>query len=318
MTGTHEDAEATPNPYPEGPARVFSPEDAAYPEGLRRLDRHGAIRVRGRLESFVSVPCVGIVGTRHAEQEARDFAYLLAGDLTARGVTVVSGGARGIDAAAHMGALDAGGETVAVLATGFLRPYPSQHRGLFDRIAGQGALVTEAPEDAKPHGYRFLHRNRIIAALSAAVVVVQAPKRSGALSTAAHAKQLEIPVLAVPGAPWQPRSAGALGLLREGARICTSVSDVLSVIAPQTRVEAHPSPRDENKTNDFKLLSDEARRVLRALHGRARRIDEVASRAALPVHVALRTLTALELDGRVEPRGDGLYGLINARRRRTT
>ena len=160
-----------------------------------------------------------------------------------------------------------------------------------------------------------LNANDPIAALSDAVVVVQAPARSGALSTAAHAESLDIPVLGVPSAPWQPRSAGVLGLLRGGARICTSVEDVLSVIAHEPSEGPQAPADDSKKPHDFRLLDDESRRVLSALRGQARLLDEVAARAALPVHVALSTLTSLQLEGRVEARGEGRYGLVSSRRR---
>src|SRR5690606_22400838 len=148
---------------------------------------------------------VAIVGTRTPDPEAAELARDLAYELGQAGCVVLSGGARGIDAAAHEGALDAGSPTVAVLATGLASAYPPTHGALFGRIANRGALLTESDDEAAPQAYRFLRRNALLAALAKVVVVVQAPIRSGALSTAAHARRLGRDLLAVPWAPFDVR-----------------------------------------------------------------------------------------------------------------
>ncbi len=208
--------------------RVLRRGEAGWPAGFEALPKPPvAVWLAGQLPN---ADAIAIVGTRFADPQALAFAQRLGAALAISGVSVVSGGARGVDAAAHRGALDAGGSTVAVLATGLMHAYPPGHGPLFSAIARQGALVTEAVATVhRPERWTFLRRNQLIAALASAVVVVQAPEQSGALSTAAWAKHLKKPVLAVPAAPWDLRGAGCLRLLRDGARICTSVTDVLSV-----------------------------------------------------------------------------------------
>lgn len=210
------------------PAEMVTPLDAAWPRRLADLAEPPLwLRVAGRM--LWPEPIVAIVGTRHSDEEAERFTFQLAAELCDAGCTIVSGGAYGIDAAAHQGALEAAGCTVAVLATGLREAYPKHHGSLFGRIAEQGALLTESPDEQQLWPSLFLRRNRLIAALAEAVVVVQAPFKSGALSTAAWAKQLGRPLLTTPSAPWDPRGEGCLALLRQGATICTSARDVLSV-----------------------------------------------------------------------------------------
>lgn len=181
----------------------------------------------------LAVRSVAVVGARAAtaygEHCAAEFAY----GLARQDVTVVSGGAFGIDAAVHRGALAADGVTVLVSAGGLDRPYPPAHRNLYEQVRKRGLLISESPPGAAPHKHRFLTRNRIIAALSAATVVVEAAPRSGALNTAAHCRLIGRPVMAVPGPITSALSAGCHGLLRmefEPARLVTSVADVLEII----------------------------------------------------------------------------------------
>jgi DNA processing protein len=215
--------------------RVLEPGSTEWPRQLDALSPPlASLRVAGRLPPG---PTVAIVGTRSADPEAEDFARAMAAFLAERGCVVVSGGARGIDAAAHRGALEAGGSTVAVLGTGLRYAYPREHGPLLSEIARCGALVTEASDEVSPRPGLFLRRNRIVAALARTVVVVQAPLRSGALSTAAHAAALERPVWAVPAAPWDARGLGGLTLLAQGkALLCTDGDAVLAatLAAPAT------------------------------------------------------------------------------------
>jgi len=186
----------------------------------------------------VGVRSAALVGSRAAspygEQLAADFGY----GLARQDVVVVSGGAYGIDAAAHRGALAADGESVLVSAAGLDRPYPAAHRQLYDRTAEAGVLVSERPPGSAPHRQRFLSRNRIIAALGAVTVVVEAGQRSGALNTAGHARDLGRPVLAVPGPVTSAMSVGCHRLLQreeQPAHLVTSVADILgfcSLVGP--------------------------------------------------------------------------------------
>jgi DNA processing protein len=250
---------------------------------------------------------VAVVGTRYATDEALELAHALGRALAAAGRTVISGGARGVDAAAHRGALEAGGPTLAVLATGFDRPYPPGHGGLFAEIATHGALLTEAEDGAAPLGFAFLARNRLIAALAEAVVVVQAPARSGALSTAALARKMEIPVFAVPYAPWEVRGEGCLTLLRRGALICTSPRDVLSVRPRGAPPGPAPAPNDREKICNVSELDPDGRAVLGRLGRKPRHPDELASALGMSIMRVQRALLQLLLLGLAEERGPAAY-----------
>jgi len=196
---------------------------------------------------------VALVGTRGALRESTLAAHDLAGELSRAGLVVVSGGAIGVDAGAHSGALEAGGRTVAVLGSGLKRLYPARNEALFARIARAGAVISPYPDDAPPRRGHFPHRNRIVAALARAVVVVEAPRRSGALNTASHARALEVPVLAM------PRGEGALQLLRTGAGLVTEASDVLRVLEGDPLRSFLELPGDADEQAVLELLHEAAR-----------------------------------------------------------
>jgi DNA processing protein len=291
------------------PERTLTPVDPAWPKGLTDLpDPPSALRVRGELPSLSGA--VAVVGTRYADDDGLSFARQLGRDLASAGRAVISGGALGIDAAAHRGALDVGGATVSVLASGFAPAYPHANRNLFAAIERSGALLSEAPDGVPPDRWTFLRRNRLVAALAETVVVVQAPLRSGALSTAAIARKLERPVLSVPYAPWDARGAGCVQLLRRGARICTSLRDVLSVPAreagkgPESATEAAPEAeaRPAETTLDVSQLDDQGRAVWRALGTRPVHADNLARTLGVPImRVQHALLELLVLGLAVEP-----------------
>ena len=200
--------------------------DPDYPARLERLsDPPPALFVRGDLPGPLD-RTAAIVGSRKATPYGVRMARALATDLCRAGFCVVSGLARGIDAAAHEAALAVDGRTLAVLGSGLARPYPPEHADLLERIAATGAVVSEFPLDAPPARINFPRRNRLVAALSEAVVVVEAGRKSGALTTARHAADLGIEVLAVPGPVDQEQSLGTLALLRDGAAPIASVQDL--------------------------------------------------------------------------------------------
>jgi DNA processing protein len=287
-------------------------------------DPPAELRVCGALPPLATA--VAVVGTRHADPEGLAFARQLGRDLAAAGCTVVSGGALGIDGAAHRGALEAGGSTVAVLATGFDPPYPPAHRGLFRDIAERGALISEQPDRTPPLPWSFLARNRLIAALAPALVVVQAPLKSGALSTAATGFKLNKLVFSVPYAPWDVRGEGCLDLLRRGARICTSYRDVLSV-PPRGVSQGHgerPSGRDgcgdqtpgqawsdQPPDGEHHVRDNDLDAEMRAVLGRLSRVakhpDELSSAVGLPVTTVQRALLRLMLQGLAVERAPGRY-----------
>jgi DNA processing protein len=255
---------------------------------------------------------VAIVGARANTSYGEVFARELAFGCGERGICVVSGAAYGIDAAAHRGALSASAATVAVLACGVDRPYPRGNLDHLDRIAGQGVVVSEVPPGSAPTRNRFIHRNRLIAALAAATVVVEAGWRSGASITASEAADLGRPVGAVPGPVTSPASAGCHRLLRAGAVCVTSVADVVELVDPIGSGEGEGPTRDRAIHDD---LPEVDVRVLDALPlGRFAPERSLADVAGLDAPTLAASLGRLELLGLAEHgdagwrRGVGLDG----------
>jgi DNA processing protein len=288
--------------------QALPPNDAGYPPQLLALSAAPTLYVRGALPK---APGVAIVGTRDATEGACAFARALAAGLAAEGFAIWSGGARGIDRAAHEAALAHGASTVVVLGGGLDVPYPPEHAPLFDRVleAG-GALVARVPDLVKPSIPGFHARNVVLAAMTEATVVVQAGLSSGARSTASAARKLGRPLCVVPGAPWDPRGAGcALELSRsEGAVAVSSVADVLAVLgrrAPRPRAagaKGRGRPRGEPPRSigpvdgaaRLQALDPTERRILDALTAEPVHLDVVCERTSLPaaaVAAALLTLT---------------------------
>ncbi len=260
-----------------------------YPEALLDLERPPLrLHVRGRLPAARGV---AIVGSRAATDYGLRFASRLAEDLARLGYPIVSGLARGIDAAAHEGALSAGGATVAVLPGGLSLITPRSNAALAERIVERGALITEHDDDVAPYASRFLERNRLIAALARVTVVVEAAVKSGALSTATWARRLGRPVLAVPGDVDRPTSRGCHHLLRLGARVCEGARDVLEALGAETGLDAATPP-----VPDSTGLSPEAR-VQAALADRPETVETIAERAAVPLPETLAILLRLEWAG---------------------
>jgi len=285
--------------------------EAGYPAQLDRLFAPPTeLWTRGPLE--LDTPrAVAIVGTRTATGYGRRVAHDLAFDLAGAGWTVVSGLARGIDSAAHRGALGAGGTTIAVLGCGIDQVYPARNRGLREEIARSGLLVTEYEPGTPPLKHHFPKRNRIIAALARAVVVVQAGERSGALITADLALELGKEVLAVPGPIDQPGSRGVNRLLRDGAGLVESAADVLVALddlpgigatrAAQTLLFAEsPEARAGAAGRSPARLED----LLAAGPAGA---EELAGAAGLRVGEALSELGRLELAGCVRSLPGGRF-----------
>ncbi len=202
----------------------------AYPEALEVLtDPPPMLFVRGTLESGDS-RSVGMVGSRHATPYGRSVAERFARELAEQGVTVISGGAVGIDASSHRGALSGGGRTLAFLGCGLDVDYPRENRSLFEQIREHGAMISENPLGAQPEAWRFPARNRLISAMSLGVLVVEAPKQSGALITARFAAEQNRIVMAIPGNIDRPTSVGCNDLLKEGAALITETIDVLRAV----------------------------------------------------------------------------------------
>ncbi|MFV0279478.1 MAG: DNA-processing protein DprA [Rhodoblastus sp.] len=210
--------------------------EAGYPQLLRAIDAPPPlIAVRGRLD-VLARPAVAMVGSRNASASGLAMSERLARMLARERIVVVSGLARGIDAAAHRASLKAG--TVAVLAGGHARIYPHEHDELVRAICEHGAVISEMPHEWEPRGRDFPRRNRLVSGLALATVVVEATRRSGSLITARFAGEQGREVFAVPGSPLDPRAEGANDLLRAGANLCTSAEDVVTAIAPMIADEA--------------------------------------------------------------------------------
>jgi DNA processing protein len=266
--------------------------DSAYPPLLRQIpDPPPALFVRGSLPS-PEVVVVAVVGARQATPYGRMVAERLAGDLTRAGVAVVSGFARGIDAAAHRGALQAGGVTVGVLGCGLDVTYPAGSGGLAESVIRRGALLSEFPLGTRPLPVNFPRRNRIISGLARGVVVVEAAERSGALVTARCALEQNREVFAVPGPVTAPTSAGANRLIKAGAKLTEDWTDVLEELIPGwVRPAAVPPPALPED------LPEEARVIWGVLAGEPAHIDAVATRTALPAGRVAAGLLALEMAG---------------------
>jgi DNA processing protein len=261
-------------------------DEPGYPAYLREIfDPPPVLYVRGHPPLGEGPTSVAVVGSRAATTQGRALARRLARDLAEAGVTVVSGLARGIDTAAHSGALDGRGRTLAVLGSGLDRPYPPENEGLAAAIAERGAVVSEFPLGTAPYPANFPRRNRIIAGLSRAVVVVEAAERSGALVTARAALEEGRDVFAVPGHPSQPASAGCNQLIRDGALLVRGAPDVAQEIGLQLPVAPAPPPGDD---------------VLRALRDDVpSSLEELGRKSGLETPALLVRLTELELADKV-------------------
>ncbi|HSM92694.1 MAG TPA: DNA-processing protein DprA [Anaeromyxobacteraceae bacterium] len=278
-------------------ARTLGPQDGQYPAALGRLaDRPERLRVRGDLGDRRRI---AVVGTRLPDGYGAEVTREIALGLARSGVSVVSGGAAGVDGVAHRAALEAGGHTIAVFGTGIDVAYPREHRGLFDEIvAAGGALVSELPDGSPPTPWTFPRRNRIVAALSEAVVVVRAGLRSGALITASIARRLGIVVFAVPGDVRERLSAGPHGLLREGARVAEGPDDVLAALG----IVEGAGPAQLELPGAAAQPGGDAGRLLAALRSEPRHADDLAREAGLGPGPAMAALLSLELEGLCEQR----------------
>lgn len=270
-----------------GGGRLVTWDDASYPELLRQIhDPPLFLYVFGELTAQDG-GAIAVVGSRDASPYGRHMTAVISEGLASRGITVVSGLARGIDAAAHDAALRAGGRTVAVLGSGIDVVYPSEHHRLHMRIAKTGAVVSEYPMGTQPDAENFPARNRIISGLSLGTVVVEATERSGSLITAQFAVEQGREVFAVPG-PVGARTRGTHQLLRQGAALAESADDVVREVAPHLRTAPAPSAPS---------LSDLETAIVAQLDALPRNVDELIARTGLPAGTVLETLLVLELRG---------------------
>ncbi len=294
---------------------VLIPGDEDWPERLNTLAQPPYVlytRGSGRLAELVE-RSVAIVGSRACSDYGARVAAELAEGLTGRCFTVVSGGAFGIDIAAHRGALAAGAPTIAVLACGLDRVYPQAHEAVFRRICQDGLLVGELPLGYAPFPSRFLARNRLISALTSGTVVVEANLRSGSLSTARHARDQCRPVGVVPGPVTSPTSAGCHELIREGDQLVTDAADVAELCG---RIGHDAAPRRQGELRQLDRLRPEVRAVLLAIPVRsAASVDDIIRVSGVSGQPVLRALAELDVDGYVERAPDGWRRLPPSRDR---
>ena len=283
-------------------------DDGVYPSSLREIyDPPILLYVKGAWAECLDQPCIGVVGSRKCSTYGQNAAMMLARDLAQRGITVVSGFARGIDAAAHRGALEAGGRTVAVLGTGIDEVYPRDHKKLGEEmLAGGGALVSQFPLGTPPVSENFPYRNRIISGLSLGIVVVEAAENSGSLITARLAIEQNREVFAVSGNITSRNSFGTNYLIKgAGAKLVQQWQDIATELPPQLAARllpppfieapAQPSVADklafvpeglsQTETSVFRLLS----------HDSAAHVDWLIDKSKLPVSELTAALSALEM-----------------------
>jgi DNA processing protein len=286
--------------------------EPAYPPRLRMIDdAPPLIGVRGNLD-ILARPQIAIVGSRNASAAGVKFADRMARDLGAAGFAVVSGLARGIDAAAHRASLLTG--TIAVLAGGHSCIYPAEHVELLENLVASGGAISEMPLAWEPRAHDFPRRNRLISGLSIGVIVVEAARRSGSLITARLAGEQGREVFAVPGSPLDPRCEGTNGLLKQGAIPVTEVSDVIAVVEPilGRRIETAgvEEPSQEALQKNTELGADDRSRIVSLLGPTPVSIDDLV-RLAQSSPARVRTaLLELEIAGRIERHGAGLVSLV--------
>jgi DNA processing protein len=287
--------------------RLLIPGDEEWPLGLNALGPEAphCLWVRGPLDlATASIRAAALVGARACTPYGEHVAVELSAGCALRGITVVSGAAYGIDGFAHRGALSSGGATVAVLACGVDRGYPRGHESLIERIAAAGAVVSEVPPGRAPTRWRFVERNRLIAALARVTVVVEAGHQSGARGTALRAMRLGLPVAAVPGPVTSSASYGCHRLLRDEGAICVTTPDeVAELAAPMGEHLAEPAPPP---SGPLVGLGPAERRVVDALPMRtAAALESVTRAAGLEIEEVMEALDRLESAGLAKREGTG-------------
>ena len=281
--------------------------DSRYPRLLRAApDPPPLISVWGRLEPEDAL-ALAIVGSRRATRYGLEMSRRLAGALSSAGLTIVSGLARGIDAAAHKGALDAGGRTIAVLGSGLKNIYPREHQKLAEQISRHGAVISEFEIDEPPRSGNFPRRNRIITGMTLGTLVVEAALKSGSLVSARLAMEQDREVFAVPGPALSPNSEGVHALIQDGAKLVTQATDVVEELRPDIRalLSTRPSTiaaHDEELDPVERNILDHLTKAQDAVD-----VDTLLERTDIPVPLALAALSGLEVKGRIWSLAGGLY-----------
>jgi len=313
VVATREDAEREFDIARRFGARFVGVGEPDYPKALRTIDdAPPLLAIKGNAE-FVRPPGVGMVGARNASIVGCKFASRMAQDLASAGYVVVSGLARGIDAAAHHASLGSG--TIAAMAGGLDRPYPQENLALYDRItSGAGLAISEMPFGWEPRARDFPRRNRLIAGISLGLVVIEAAHRSGSLITARRAAEFGRLVFAVPGSPLDPRAAGCNALLKDGAIVTTEAADVLEALAPLSRSDpsSYSLAEPEDEARILRAPPDDSDResVVEALGPAPVEIDDIVRHTGLSPAAIYLILLELDLAGRLQRHQGGSVSLI--------
>lgn len=281
-----------------------------YPQRLQMIDDAPPLLAVSGKRDILARPLVAIVGSRNASAAGTKFAERLARDLGDAGFAIVSGLARGIDAAAHRASLASG--TVAVLAGGHERIYPAEHVELLEKIVVDGAGVSEMPLAWEPRARDFPRRNRLISGLSVGVVIVEAARRSGSLITARLAGEQGREVFAVPGSPLDPRAEGTNGLLKQGATLVTEAADVIATLEPilGRGIDLPAQEPEWERPHDAEPAEDDRARIVSLLGPTPASIDDLVRMSRTSPAIVRTVLLELEIAGRLERHGGALVSLL--------
>lgn len=305
---SHLDLEGEVSKVRAAGANLMALRDPEYPANLRHVDDPPPLLyVRGKLLPQDS-KALAVVGTRRATRYGQDVTHDLSFKLARQGITIVSGLAHGIDTAAHRGALDGGGRTIAVMGNGIDMIYPRDNGALAERILGNGAIISEFPLGTKPLANNFPRRNRVISGLSLGVLVTEAPEQSGAIITTTQAADQGREVFAVPGNIYSAASQGTNRLIQDGATLVMKEEDVLDALdlaytTRQTRV----------RTEQVAPSNDTERLIISLLDANPIHIDDIVRQCNLPTALVSSTLTILELKGLAQSVGHMQYSLTHRR-----
>ncbi|NLX12557.1 MAG: DNA-protecting protein DprA [Phycisphaerales bacterium] len=301
--------------------RIICRDDDEYPPGLRHIpDPPICLYLRGRLEAEDAV-AVAIVGARRCSLYGREQAHRFAYQLATRGVTIISGLARGVDSEGHKGAIAAGGRTLAVLGNGLADIYPPENRELAERICRQGAVISELPLRIEPRAENFLPRNRLIAGMSLGVLVVEAAWRSGSLSTAARASEYNREVFAIPGRLDNAQSNGPNALIRDQhAKLVMNADDILDELGEVGKaLQSGTAAKTDNAQEEPQLravLNEDERRIIDSLDHEETAFETIAESSGLPTAKVAATLIALQLKGLVRQLPGNVFIRLNTGRKK--
>lgn len=283
---------------------VLTIEDSMYPQQLRDIpDPPALLYVTGDPE-LLQTPQLAIVGSRNATRGGLSTAKAFSHHLAASGIGITSGLALGIDAAAHQGALEANGITIAVAGTGLDGIYPARNRQLGEQIARHGALVSEFPIGTRPSAENFPRRNRIISGLSLGTLVVEAAIKSGSLITARVASEQGREVFAIPGSIHNPLARGCHSMIRQGAKLVETADDILEELGPLLKLEISPPVSEDIEPEK---LDGDHKRVLKAIDYDPTPVDMIIKRSELPAQEVSSILLILELNGEISSEPGGYY-----------